>query len=294
MKGLRILFVGVIVLLGVVVSYGEDITIAIKGDLFDPITKGVIQLMEQRGYKYEMLENVEGKKYSVDIGEKLIKVDDKVVFLKYRYEEILKSVLDEKKENWGKVCFVVKDGIEANLFDTLEKSGVRKIVSYRSPKDLRNILAEMSKDKKIEKIYYIAIGEDKNVLNEVILPVKFIKDYSKLNIMILTKKICDELANIDIVQGLKNTEIYSFLSCVNPQEKILNLSEKLDGNVSSAIISYEIMNVVDREIFKKDVDDWFIFNSYQINGSYNLELKGYMVLSNEYRAVDLVKQIDLK
>ncbi|MGC9062975.1 hypothetical protein, partial [Calditerrivibrio sp.] len=249
---------------------------------------------EQRGYKYEMLENVEGKKYSVDIGEKLIKVDDKVVFLKYRYEEILKSVLDEKKENWGKVCFVVKDGIEANLFDTLEKSGVRKIVSYRSPKDLRNILAEMSKDKKIEKIYYIAIGEDKNVLNEVILPVKFIKDYSKLNIMILTKKICDELANIDIVQGLKNTEIYSFLSCVNPQEKILNLSEKLDGNVSSAIISYEIMNVVDREIFKKDVDDWFIFNSYQINGSYNLELKGYMVLSNEYRAVDLVKQIDLK
>jgi len=294
MKGLRSLFVGVIVLLGVVVSYAEDITIAIKGDLFDPTTRGVIHLMEQKGYKYEILEEVEDKQYMVDIVGGVIKADSKVVLFNYTYDDILKSVLNEKKELWEKVGFVVKDKVGLNLSEEVEKSGVRKILKYNSPNELRNVLAEMSKDKKIEKIYYIAFGEGKKVLNEVILPIQFMKDYRKLNIMILTKKICGELANDDIVSGLKNTEIYSFISCINPQEKVLKFSEKLDGNVSSAIISYEIINIIDREIFKKEVDEWLIFNSYLINGGYNFELKGYMIINNEFRVVDLVKQIELK
>lgn len=104
MKGLRSLFVGVIVLLGVVVSYAEDITIAIKGDLFDPTTRGVIQLMEQKGYKYEILEKVEDKQYVVDIVGGVIKAGSKVVLFNYTYDEILKSVLNEKKsfgKKWG-------------------------------------------------------------------------------------------------------------------------------------------------------------------------------------------------
>lgn len=276
-------------------GWGFDGVVAIKGDLFDRKTRGVITLLEKDGYRYEIEDKESQKEILVDIYNEEVKIKDKIVKIKYGYADIFRDYLKERKEDWKKTLFIL-DSKNVNLEEMEKelKNGMIRYIIIKDQKDLRKELEQAKRDKKIGGVYYVVAGEGKSVMNELITPINLMRDNDKLKLILLTKGVCNELANNDYLSGLRNTEIYSYISCVGIKDEVSELSVKLDGDIYSAIISIEVKNILNKEVFGKDVDYWNIFSSYQIGGEYQFELKGYKVGGNGLIPLELVKLIELK
>ncbi len=295
MYGLKTLFIGLIVLLSVGFSWGDSGVVSIKGDLFNYKTRGLIILLEQSGYRYEVVGDDAGRQVFVDIDGGIVRINDKSISINFGYADVLRELLKERKEDWSRVLFIIdaKNKGKENIEDVLKEGKYRYII-VGDDKELRRQLDMARRDKRNGFYAYIAVGEGKELLNQLIVPIGLMRDFDKLNIFAITKSICNELVNVDYLSGLRNTEIYSFVSCVNVGEEATVLREKLEGDIYSAIISLEIKNLILREAFGKDVNEWNIFSNYQIQGNYQYELKGYRVSGNGLIPINLVKQIELK
>lgn len=294
MSGLKILSIGLIAIFIGAKSWCYEGTIAIKGNPFDYVTRGVIQLFEKSQCRYEITDDIVGKDVVVNLDNMSLLIHGKVISLSYRYEDIFGAVLAEKRENWEKVAFLLKENTDNNYFFEFIKRNGLKYYIIKDQKDFEKKMSMVKKDKKISRLYYVAVGEGRELLKEIILPISFMRNYDNLKVMLIAKKICGELSNIDFMGNLKNTELYSFISCIDLPIPVIKLTEMLDGHSDAAIISLEIKNFIDQELFNKNVENWYIYAGYRIDGGYTLELKGYTVVGGTFVPVDLTKQIELK